>query len=168
MVVTAPSDDYDEMIAILCVLDRPSAVPAPGGLQLVDDPILSFVADNQQKGISPVPALTVHARPGCDATLDDAARFIGDATVVESRVLRWRHGRARTITGPGCVVTDAPRLTILAGDRYGGTPSRVEGAALSGLAAADEVLAAYSVRSFAIRVMPSTMSSSPIANDSRA
>ena len=140
VVVTAPSDDYDEMIAILCVLDRPSAVPAPGGLQLVDDPILSFVADNHVKGISPVPALTLHARPGCDATVDDAARFIGDATIVESRVLRWRHGRAHTITGPGCVVTDAPRLTILAGDQYGGAPSRVEGAALSGLAAADEVL----------------------------
>jgi predicted NAD/FAD-dependent oxidoreductase len=140
VVVTAPSDDYDEMTAILCVLDRPSLVPEPGGVQLTDDPILGFVADNQMKGISPVPALTIHARPGCDATLDDAARFIGDATVVESRVLRWRHGRARTITGPGCVVTDAPRLTILAGDQYGGTPSRVEGAALSGLAAADEVL----------------------------
>ena len=140
VVVTAPSDDYDEMVALLCVLDRPSAVPAPGGLQLTDDPVLSFVADNHMKGISPVPALTVHARPGCDATLVDAARFIGDATVVESRVLRWRHGRARTITGPGCVVTDAPRLTVLAGDQYGGMPSRVEGAALSGLAAADEVL----------------------------
>jgi predicted NAD/FAD-dependent oxidoreductase len=140
VVVTAPSDDYDEMIAILCVLDGPSAVPGPGGVQLVDDPILSFVADNQLKGISPVPALTVHARPGGDATLDDAAPFIGNAEVVESRMIRWRHGRARTITGQGCVVTDAPRLTILAGDRYGGTPSRVEGAVLSGLAAADEVL----------------------------
>jgi renalase len=140
VVVTAPSDDYDEMTAVLCVLDRPSLVPEPGGVPLTDDPILGFVADNHMKGISPVPALTVHARPGCDATVDDAARFIGDATVVESRVLRWRHGRAHTITGPGCVVTDAPRLTILAGDQYGGTPSRVEGAALSGLAAADEVL----------------------------
>ncbi len=107
VVVTAPSDDYDEMLALLCVLDRPSAVPSPGGLQLTDDPLLSFVGDNQQKGISPVPALTVHARPGCEATLDDAARFIGAASVVESRELRWRHGRARTITGPGCVVTDA-------------------------------------------------------------
>lgn len=140
VVVTAPSDDYDEMIAILCVLDRPSAVPEPGGVQLVDDPVLSFVADNQMKGISPLPALTVHARPGWEATLDDAALFIGDAAVLESRLLRWRHGRARSITGPGCVVTDAPRMTVRAGDQYGGTPSRVEGAALSGLAAADEVL----------------------------
>ncbi|HTH04524.1 MAG TPA: FAD-dependent oxidoreductase, partial [Ilumatobacteraceae bacterium] len=56
VVVTAPSDDYDEMVALLCVLDRPSAVPSPGGLQLTDDPLLSFVGDNQQKGISPVPA----------------------------------------------------------------------------------------------------------------
>jgi renalase len=141
VVVTAPDDDYDEMVALLCVLERPSAVPSPGGLQLTDDPRLSFVGDNQQKGISLVPALTVHARPGCEATLDDAAPFIGAATVVESRVLRWRHARPRTITGPGCSVTDAARLTILAGDRHGGTPSRVEGAALSGWAAADAVLA---------------------------
>jgi predicted NAD/FAD-dependent oxidoreductase len=88
-----------------------------------------------------VPALTVHARPGCEATLDDAARFIGAASVVESRELRWRHGRARTITGPGCAFTDAGRLTILAGDQHGGAPSRVEGAVLSGWAAADAVLA---------------------------
>ena len=140
LVITAPSDEYDEMLAILCVLDGPSAVPEPGGLQLTDDPVLSFVADNHLKGISPVPALTIHARPACDATLDDAVRFIGTASVVEWKALRWRPGRARTITGPGCEVTDAPRLTILAGDRYGGTPSRVEGAALSGLAAADAVL----------------------------
>ena len=31
VIVTAPSDDYDEMQALLCVLDRPSPVPAPGG-----------------------------------------------------------------------------------------------------------------------------------------
>ena len=43
MIVTAPSDDYDEMLALLCVLDRPSLVPSPGGLQLTDDPVLSFV-----------------------------------------------------------------------------------------------------------------------------
>jgi predicted NAD/FAD-dependent oxidoreductase len=140
VVVTAPSDDYDEMVALLCVLDRPSAVPAPGGLQLPDDPVLSFVADNHMKGISPVPAITVHGRPGCHPTLDDAAQFIGGAAVVESRVLRWPHGRPRSIDGPGCVITDAPRLTLLAGDRHGGTPSRVEGAALSGWAAADAVL----------------------------
>ena len=47
---------------------------------------------------------------------------------------------ARTITGPGCAFTTA-RLTILAGDQYGGAPSRVEGAVLSGWAAADAVLA---------------------------
>lgn len=139
VVTTAPGDDYDEMLAILCVLDRPSAVQAPGGAQLIDHPVLSFIADNQRKGISPVPALTIHARPGIEATTDDAAPFIGDARILELRTLRWRHGRARTITGPTCLVTDAPRLTVLAGDRLGGTPSRVEGAVLSGLAAADEV-----------------------------
>jgi renalase len=141
IVLTAPGDDYDEMVALLVALDGRSAVPAPGGLQLVDDPVVSFVGDNEQKGISPVPAVTIHGRPGCPLTLEDAARFVGSVTVVASRVIRWRHGRARAITGPGCTITDAARLTVLAGDRLGGTPSRVEGAALSGWAAADTVLA---------------------------
>ena len=64
VVVTAPSDDYDEMRPCCCTCStRPSLVPAPGGVQLTDDPILGFVADNHVKGISPVPALTLHARP---------------------------------------------------------------------------------------------------------
>ncbi len=145
VVMTAPGDAYDPMLAVLCVLDRPSAVPAPGGVQLADDPVFSFVGDNQAKGISPLPALTLHVRAGRMAALDEvlaaAAPFIGSANVVDAHVLHWRHGRPMAVTGPECVVTDAPRLTVLAGDHYGGMPSRVEGAALSGLAAADEVLA---------------------------
>ena len=146
VVMTAPDEDeYDPMLAALCVLDRASAVPAPGGLQLTEDDWFGFVADNQAKGISPVPALTLHARPGLTATLEElvdaAARFIGTATVVETRLVRWRHGRPKAVTGPECrVVEDDPRLVVVAGDRFGGMPSRVEGAVLSGLAAADEVI----------------------------
>ena len=146
VVVTAPSpDDYEPMLAALCVLDGESAVPAPGGLPLTDHGWFGFVADNQAKGISSVPALTLHARPGLtatvDALVDAAAPFIGAANVVETRLVSWRHGRPKAVTGPGCrVVEHDPRLVVVAGDQFGGMPCRVEGAVLSGLAAADEVL----------------------------
>ena len=44
------------------VLDRPSAVPAPGGVQDADE-TFSFIGDNEAKGVSAVPAVTFHARP---------------------------------------------------------------------------------------------------------
>jgi hypothetical protein len=146
VVVTAPNEHgYDPMLAALCVLDSESAVPSPGGLPLTDHEWFGFVADNQAKGISSVPALTLHARPGLTATVEElvdaAAPFIGAANVVETRLVSWQHGRPKAVTGPGCrVVERDPRLVVVAGDQYGGMPSRVEGAVLSGLAAADEVL----------------------------
>jgi predicted NAD/FAD-dependent oxidoreductase len=146
VVVTRPEDnEYHSMLAALCVLDGEPSVPAPGGVQLTDDKWFGFVADNQAKGISSVPALTLHARPGLVATLDElvdaASQFIGAAKVVDTRLVKWRHGRPKTVTGPGCRVDeDNPRLVVVAGDQYGGMPSRVEGAVLSGLAAADELI----------------------------
>jgi predicted NAD/FAD-dependent oxidoreductase len=51
---------YDPSFALMLVLNRASLVPPPGGIQFAGGPI-SWLADNQQKGISVVPALTVHA-----------------------------------------------------------------------------------------------------------
>ena len=147
VVVTAPNEhEYDPMLAALCVLDGESAVPAPGGLPLTDHEWFGFVADNQAKGISSVPALTLHARPGLTATVEE---LVDAAARVHRRGQRrrdadscsWQHGRPKAVTGPGCrVVERDPRLVVVAGDQFGGMPSRVEGAVLSGLAAADEVL----------------------------
>ena len=103
---------------------------------------------------------------GCDATLDHAAPFIGSAEVVESRMIRWRHGRARTITGPGMrchrrAAAHGPRRRSVRRDTQPRRGSRVVGARRRGRGA-------HSVRSFAILVMPSTMSSSLTANERRA
>ncbi len=46
-------------LALLAVLDRPSAIAAPGGVQ--GEAPFQFVADNALKGVSDVPALTLHA-----------------------------------------------------------------------------------------------------------
>jgi predicted NAD/FAD-dependent oxidoreductase len=147
--------EYDRTIVLLAVLDRPSAVPAPGGVQHVagtaSSPGYTFIGDNQAKGVSSVPALTMHTDPvWSDAHWDDdgasvlatlrtaAAPWLGDATIVESQVKRWRFATPRTIWPDACwQAPDAPSL-IVAGDAFAGP--RIEGAALSGLAAARAVL----------------------------
>ncbi len=139
---------YDRTLALLTVLDGPSAVEEPGGLQRADG--CTFVADNQRKGISNVSALTVHADPqwseahwddepaaALDALTNIAAGFVGPARIVERQLKRWRYATPRTIWPEPCWrAADGPPL-VLAGDAFDGP--RVEGAALSGLAAADAV-----------------------------
>jgi renalase len=142
--------DYERTLGLLAVLDRPSAIPAPGGVQ--HQPPFQFVADNSLKGISHVPALTVHADAGWSATHWDEPRdsthaalvelaqpFLGDARIVESQVKRWRFATPTKIWPEPCWSPDDGTPVVLAGDAFAGP--RVEGAALSGLAAAARLLA---------------------------
>jgi predicted NAD/FAD-dependent oxidoreductase len=137
--------DYDRTIALLAVLDGPSAVPSPGGLQQPDG-IFSFVADNALKGISAVPAVTLHAdsawsahhwdhaRPAVHDALTEAARpWLGSARVVDSQVKRWRFATPRTPWPDPCWVAPEGSL-VVAGDAFAGP--KIEGAFGSGLAAA--------------------------------
>jgi renalase len=142
--------DYDRTIALLAVIDGPSAVPAPGGVQPADG-TFAFVGDNLAKGISGYPAVTFHATSGWSreqwdadrdavhAALLEAARpWLGQARVVESHVKRWRFATPRAEWPDACWRSPDGQPLVLAGDAFAGP--RVEGAALSGLAAA-EVLA---------------------------
>jgi predicted NAD/FAD-dependent oxidoreductase len=141
--------DYDRTLSLLAVLDRPSAVPAPGGLQT--DPQFTFVADNQAKGISTVPAITVHANPewsdahwdddhtdALDALTDMARPYLGDAQIVTSQLKRWRFATPRRIWPEPCWQSDTTPTLVVAGDAFAGP--KMEGAALSGLAAAAALL----------------------------
>jgi hypothetical protein len=140
--------DYDRTLSLLAVLDRPPALPGPGAAQ-DDDPVFSWVADNQRKGVSPLPALTANADPrwslaAWDRPPDEvhaellaaAARWIAGATVVTSQVKRWRFATPqRTWPEPALAVHGASGgPVVLAGDAFAGP--KVEGAALSGMAAA--------------------------------
>lgn len=141
--------EYHRTIALLTVLDRPSAVPAPGGVQLDPadpDAPFGFVGDNQAKGVSPLPAVTFHAtqpwsrahwddEPGAlrEALLERAAPFVGDARVVEAHVKKWRFAGPREPWPDACWV-DAEHRVVLAGDLFAGP--KVEGAFDSGVAAA--------------------------------
>ena len=143
--------DYDRTIALLATLDRASAMQEPGGLQHPTEQ-LSFVTDNALKGISAEPALTVHAGAewsaahwGDDsadivsALSEAAAPYLGDAGITSSQVKKWRFATPRTIWPERCwSPSGAPAPLVLAGDAFGGP--KVEGAVLSGLAAAGALL----------------------------
>lgn len=146
--------EYHRTIGLLAVLDRPSAVPEPGGAQF--DPAdatapFAFVGDNQAKGVSPVPAVTFHATQPWSlehwdddaetlrsALLERAGPFLGDAVVVEAQVKKWRFAGPLDPWPEPCWV-DEERRVVLAGDLFAGP--KVEGAFNSGVAAATALTA---------------------------
>ena len=138
--------EYDRTIGLLAVLDSESAVPSPGGMQNPNDS-LQFVADNCMKGISHIPALTVHFSPAfSEQHWDDDPHalhqllihhtqpFLGNARIVESQVKKWRFATPRT---PWPERIWQHESLVIAGDAMSGP--KVEGAALSGLAAANAI-----------------------------
>lgn len=145
---------YDPCLAVLAVLDGPSHIPAPGGVR-PDHPLLFWLADNQQKGISPLPAVTIHAGPAFsrehyaaaqeEATkpqvmkkiLDAAIPWLG-AKVVAAQLHRWRYSMPVQVYEQPCLVVPGRFPLLFAGDAFAGP--RVEGAALSGRAAAKYLL----------------------------
>ena len=135
---------YDPCLAVLARLARPSGLAAPGAVPLDDGP-LRWIADNQVKGVSAVPALTLHAsvafsREHFDAAEDvivpallAAARTHADIAVAEVQVHRWRYAEPTRGPAERCVASALPAPIVCCGDAFGAP--RVEGAALSGLAA---------------------------------
>ncbi len=146
-----PLIDYEPTLALVTVLDRAPSLPRPGAVQR-DVGAFSFVADNQAKGLSDVPALTLHASAAMSnslwtesdtkaiATLLAAAdEFVAGRNVVETSLTRWQFATPKSVwTNRSCTITDDPGPLILAGDAFGGP--RVEGAWLSGDAAAANIL----------------------------
>ena len=120
-------------------------LPPPGAIQFSDGP-LQFLADNHQKGISPdAAALTIH-------TSQDFSRRYFDADEIEtwSRIVnnvaaftgplrrvsfqRWRYAQPVTTHPERSLRIDLAAPLVVCGDAFGGP--RIEGAALSGIAAA--------------------------------
>lgn len=141
--------DYDPCLALLAVLDAPSDVPPPGGLW-PDGSAISWMADNVQKGISEQPAVTIHASPEFSNThfesdddevarllLEEAEPWLG-ADVVFHQVRRWPYSLPVHVHDQRYLFTTKPGPVVFAGDAFAGP--RIEGAALSGLAAADALL----------------------------
>lgn len=153
--ITLPADadaslrglSYDPCLALLAVVDRDPGLPAPGGVQFAAGPV-RWLADNARKGVSSVPAVTLHAAGDWSATWYQAADqvvgatlqawlapWLGRASVQTWELKRWRYSQPRDPTDRRAVRADVDGLPILfAGDAFG--HARVEGAARSGLAAA--------------------------------
>ena len=141
---------YTPTLGLLAVLDESPAIPPPGGLQLDGDPI-SWIADNQAKGISPLPAVTIHIAPkassqwwdlgpeeAISAVLDAARPWIGPRDPLGSSLSRWTHAAPEVLHSQRYLVAvDGDRPVVCAGDAFG--EPRVEGAYLSGLAAAGAI-----------------------------
>ncbi len=143
---------YDPCVAVMAVLDGAAAVPEPGGMQIRGEP-LDWISDNQSKGISETPGITIHAGPQwsrdhyddpdealSETILAFAEEQLGDlgANVLETSVARWRYSWVTNSHPDSCLVANDEPPLVFAGDAFG--PAKVEGAALSGLAAADTLL----------------------------
>jgi predicted NAD/FAD-dependent oxidoreductase len=141
--------EYERCLAIMAVLDGPSRIPPPGGLAPADGPI-AWIADNQLKGISAEPAVTIHAthafslahwdrdrEESASALLEAAAPWLG-AGITTFQVHGWRYSKPMRVDQAPCVLVSQSPPLVLAGDAFAGP--RVEGAALSGWAAAEAIL----------------------------
>lgn len=140
--------EYNPCLALLLTLDGPSGLPEEG-IAFAEGPV-RWIADNTLKGVSAgVGAVTVHASPEFSARHYAAAepevteRLLPAVAgrlksgMVTSTLHRWRYCEPCN-PGPAPQVW-LPDMTLgFAGDAFGGP--RVEGAALSGLALAAEVV----------------------------
>jgi predicted NAD/FAD-dependent oxidoreductase len=110
------------------------------------------VTDNQLKGISAVPAVTIHGSHAFSVEhwdrdrmesgrllVEAAAPWLG-ARVTSFQVHGWRFSQPLTTEPSRCVVAGRSPMLVLAGDGFG--EGGVQGAALSGMAAAEAVLEA--------------------------
>jgi predicted NAD/FAD-dependent oxidoreductase len=136
--------------AVLLGMDTPYEVELDGAF--CEDPSLSWVArDSSKPGRPPAEAWVLHATPEwteahLDRDPDEVVASLGQALerltgvplpeIAHADAHRWMYARPEAEIGVDCLV-DIDRGLALAGDAYRG--GRVEGAWLSGLAAARQL-----------------------------
>jgi predicted NAD/FAD-dependent oxidoreductase len=146
---------YDPCIALMALLDGPSRVPEPGGVQFQKGGPIAWLADNHLKGISPeAVTLTIHASAPFSRAFWDrkdgeiegellsaAARWLSRPPL-KTQIHRWRFSKPIDVYPHECLFVGDPAPIAFAGDAFAGP--RVEGAFLSGMAAADRLATALS------------------------
>ena len=144
---------YNPCLALMILLDDSTGVPEPGGMQIKSEP-LDWICDNRRKGISEAPAVTVHAGPEwsrshfeddeteiTESMISRASNHLGTdlaSATVETSLARWRFSWVKNPHPEPCLVASDDPPLLFCGDAFG--QPKVEGAALSGLAAADRLL----------------------------
>jgi predicted NAD/FAD-dependent oxidoreductase len=149
---------YAPSLCLLIEVEGTPALPEPGALQR-PDAVAAWVADNQRKGIdgegqegAPPDRriVTVHASPAfstahygapddevAERLAAEVASLLDGCSVIGQQLKRWRYALPTTVHSERMVrARDLPPLWF-AGDAFGGP--RVEGAALSGMAVADNL-----------------------------
>ncbi len=149
-VVLAPDDlaaltavRYEPCLALLAVLDGPSGLPEPGAVDPENGPI-DWMADNQRKGLSASPAVTIHATADFSREHWSAPDEVVVAALLAAaglpaapsaaQVQRWRYARPVGVHPARHLLAQGLPPLVFAGDAFGG--AKVEGAVLSGRSAA--------------------------------
>lgn len=142
---------YAPCVAGLFRLNGPTTIPDPGAVQR-HGAAVSWIADNKRKGISEATTVTMHASPAysrelwdlpdhevIDALRGHLAEFLpGGTSVIETRVRRWPFALPMVLHAERTLVADGLPPLVFAGDAFNGP--RIEGAALSGIAAAETLI----------------------------
>lgn len=151
--VTALADlraaTFDPCLTLLAVPRAPLALPDRGAVR-IEDGTLAWISDHQRSGASATPAVTVHgaqafsrdhlevSAPLVMRRLVRAAEVVLHTDLDGVHLHRWRYATPTNPIGRPCDLIDVAGAPLaLAGDGFLG--GRVEGAALSGLAAADHL-----------------------------
>ncbi|WP_019506374.1 NAD(P)/FAD-dependent oxidoreductase [Pleurocapsa sp. PCC 7319] len=146
--------EYDSCIVVLALLEKPSNIPAPGGISLEDDSLV-WLADNHQKGISPDGyAITLLATPKFSDYYWDsddveivyklvtAAADYLDSPVIKYQVHRWRYSSPKTFYNESCLgLLELP--LVMAGDAF--VDPTLEGSVMSGMAAGELICQRFRV-----------------------
>ena len=139
---------YEPCLALLAALRGPSGLTMPGAVSPDVEPI-GWMADNQMKHVSNVAAVTIHATPAFSADhwssapaeiaeeLLRAAALDAQPVYGMEQVQRWRYARPTIIHPQRCLVANGLPPLVCSGDAFGG--AKVEGAVLSGVAAANAI-----------------------------
>lgn len=139
---------YAPCVAGLFQIEGQVNLPEPGALQQSTAPI-SWIGDNHRKGISPnATIITVHANGDYSRELWDMREELAlaklrealelhleaGAVISEAQLKRWRYAQPTVLHSDRYLLAGGVPPLIFAGDGFG--EARVEGAFLSGLAAA--------------------------------
>ena len=142
---------YDPCIAMMVLPKNPLSMPEHGGWQINEEP-LQFVADNQLKGLpNPGQALTFHLGPQTSTEHWESGperlkelvkielRKRGKDLVIEDiQIHRWRYSQPSTFHDESFLMAEGVPNLVYAGDAFAGP--KIEGAALSGLSAAQAMI----------------------------
>jgi predicted NAD/FAD-dependent oxidoreductase len=144
--------EYERCIALMATLSGASGLPFPGAIQVGAEPI-HWIADNSIKGVSPNShSITVHAGPKFseeyweedDKIVSDTLWQVSTAWLQPSvsiksfQIQRWKFSKPRVTLPEPFIAISKPAALLFTGDAFAGP--KVEGAALSGLSAAEYLI----------------------------